>query len=207
MSSHLIRFTDSELWNAFREGDDAAFAYMYRKFGPILYSYGFHLCRHRDLVEDCVQDLFIHLQQHRGNLGETDSIKFYLYRALRRRIADKTQANSRWVLDEMPRSRPEFEVTLPVENDLIDAQTASDTKQKIELLLAQLPRRQKEALYLMYYEKMSYVDIARVMGLEVKSVYNLIYNGLLSLRKAVQELNMTFFAVLLIVGQGTNPGI
>lgn len=196
MSNHLIRFSDSELWNAFRQGDDEAFAYMYRKFAPILYNYGFHLCRNRDVVEDCIQDQFIHLQQHRAQLGDTDSIKFYLYRSLRRRIAEKAQANSRWVSDEEAPLRTEFEVTMPAEASLIDAQTAADHKQKIEFLLNQLPRRQKEALYLMYYEKLSYPEVAQVMGLEVKSVYNLIYNSLVSLRNHVQQAKLTFFTVL-----------
>lgn len=206
MSSHLIRFTDSELWNAFRRGDDEAFAYMYRKYAPVLYSYGFHLCRNRDLVEDCIQDQFIHLQQHRAQLGDTDSIKFYLYRSLRRRIAEKTQANSRWVSDEDAPRRLEFEVTMPAEATLIDAQRAADHKQKLEFLLNQLPRRQKEALYLMYYEKLSYTDVAAVMGLEVKSVYNLIYNALVALRNHVQQFKLTFFTLLLVI-QGSSPGV
>jgi RNA polymerase sigma factor (sigma-70 family) len=195
MSSHLIRFTDSELWNAFRQGDDEAFAFMYQKYGPVLYSYGYHLCRDRELVEDSIQDLFIHLQQHRTRLGETDSIRFYLYRSLRRRIAEKAQANSRWTsAEEMPHAL-DFEVSYPAEVDLVDQQTADEQKRKIEFLLNRLPRRQKEALYLMYYERLSYPEVAQVMGLEIKSVYNLIYNALVGLRQHISELNITFFTI------------
>jgi RNA polymerase sigma factor (sigma-70 family) len=193
MSSRLGQLPDAALWNAFRQGDEQAFAYMFQKFAPILYSYGFHLCRNRDLVEDCIQDQFIYLQQHRALLGETDSIKFYLYRSLRRRIAEMAKANARWVADVDTNQPVEFEVEMPAEAQLIDSQTQADHKQKIEFLLNQLPKRQKEALYLMYYEKLSYVDVAQVMGLEVKSVYNLIYNALVSLRKHVQETNLQFF--------------
>ncbi|MBO0939795.1 sigma-70 family RNA polymerase sigma factor [Fibrella sp. HMF5335] len=208
MSNHLIRFTDAELWNAFREGDDEAFAYMYRKFAPILYSYGFHLCRDHDVVEDCIQDQFIHLQQHRAKLGVTDSIKFYLYRSIRRRIAEKAQANARWVHEDESAQRrgewadaggrPEFEIDMPAEAQLIDAQTQAEHKQKIDHLLNRLPRRQKEALYLMYYEKLNYPEVAQVMDLEIKSVYNLIYSALVSLRNYIKESDIRFYTWPLI---------
>lgn len=193
----FVSLTDAELWNAFRQGDDDAFSHLYRKFSPILYSYGYHLCRNRDQTEDCMQDLFVHLHQHRSHLGETDSIKFYLYRCLRRRIAGEAQADSRWVWDEEPGARPEFELDMPAEAGLIDEQTAREHKQKLDYLLNRLPKRQKEALYLMYFEELSYPEIAQVMGLEIKSVYNLIYNALVSLRSYIQDTNLQFFSLLL----------
>lgn len=193
--NRLISFTDTQLWNAFREGDEEAFAYLYRKFSPILYSYGYHLCRNRDLTEDCIQDLFVHLHGHRSRLGETDSIKFYLYRSLRRRIAEKAQANSRWSYDEDVNTPLEFELELPAEAQLLDDQTAQDHRKKLNYLLNRLPKRQKEALYLLYFDELSYPDIAALMGLEVKSVYNLIYNALVSLRSYIAETNLQFFSV------------
>ena len=195
--NRFLHLTDAELWNTFRQGDEGAFAYLYGKFSPILYSYGYHLCRNRDQTEDCMQDLFVHLHQHRSHLGETDSIKFYLYRSLRRRIAEKAQTNSRWVSDEELGARPEFELDMPAEAGLIDEQTAQEHKQKLDYLLNRLPKRQKEALYLMYFEELSYPEIAQVMGLEIKSVYNLIYNALVSLRGYIQDANLQFFSLLL----------
>lgn len=195
--SRLLHFSDAELWNAFRQGDEEAFAHLYRKFSPVLYSYGYHLCRNRDQTEDCMQDLFVHLYQHRSQLGETDCIKFYLYRSLRRRIAEKAQANSRWVWNEEATAHPEFELDMPAETGLIDQQTAYEHKQKLHYLLNRLPKRQKEALYLLYFEELGYPEIAQVMGLEIKSVYNLIYNSLVSLRGYIQETNLQFFSVAL----------
>lgn len=200
--NRLLHFSDAELWNAFRQGDEEAFAYLYRKFAPVLFSYGYHLCRNRDQTEDCLHDLFVHLHQHRAQLGETDNIKFYLYRSLRRRIAEKAQANSRWVFEEETNVRqtitqPEFELDLSTETALIDQQTVQEQKKKIEYLLNRLPKRQKEALYLMYFEELSYPEIAKVMGLEIKSVYNLIYNSLVSLRGYIQETNLQFFSIIL----------
>lgn len=203
--NRFASFSDTALWNAFRTGDEAAFAHLYEAFAPTLYSYGYHLCRSRSTTEDCLHDLFVHLHQHRATLGETDSIKFYLYRALRRRIAEKAQADRRWVLgdDTLPMGRPELALDLPAEAGLVDEQTAREQKQKVEYLLNRLPKRQKEALYLMYFEQLSYPEVAQVMGLEIKSVYNLMYSALVSLRGYIQETNLQFFAVALAWLLGT----
>ena len=195
--NRFLPLTDTELWNAFRQGDEGAFSALYCKFSPTLYSYGYHLCRNRDQTEDCMQDLFVHLYQHRSHLGETDSIKFYLYRSLRRRIAEKARASSRWVWDEERTAQPEFELDMPAEAGLIDEQTTHEHKRKLDYLINRLPKRQKEALHLMYFEELSYPEIAQVMGLEIKSVYNLIYNAFVSLRGYIQDANLQFFSILL----------
>lgn len=192
-----MSLSDAELWNAFRRGDQDAFAFIFQKFSPALYTYGFHLCRSRFQTEDCIQDLFVHLHQHRSTLGETDSIKFYLYRSLRRRIAEKAQAGSRWVFPDELSGLPEFEMDMPADTVLIDEQTVQEQKQKLTYLLNQLPRRQKEALYLMYFDELSYPEVAQVMGLEIKSVYNLIYNALVALRGQIEQANIQFYSLLL----------
>jgi len=141
--NQFVSLSDTELWNTFRRGDRDAFAFLYQKFSPALYTYGFHFCRNRVQTEDCMQDLFVHLHQHYSTLGETDSIKFYLYRSLRRRIAEKAQAGSRWVFQDELSGLPQFEMETPADAALIDSQTAQEQKQKLTCLLNQLPRRQK----------------------------------------------------------------
>ncbi len=189
--------TDAELWNAFRQGDQDAFVCMFQKFSPALYTYGFHLCRSRVQTEDCIQDLFVHLHQHRSTLGETNSIKFYLYRSLRRRIAEKAQAINHLCFQDQLSALPEFEMDMSADAALIDEETAQEQKHKITYLLNQLPRRGKEALYLMYFDELSYPEVAQVMGLEIKSVYNLVYNALVALRGHVEQANIQLFALLL----------
>lgn len=86
MKSTLSDDSDSELWQKFREGSEDAYASIYEKFSPVLFSYGYRLSQDEDLVKDCIQDLFVNLWLSRRKLGATDSIKFYLFRSLRREI-------------------------------------------------------------------------------------------------------------------------
>ncbi|MBO0931925.1 RNA polymerase sigma factor [Fibrella aquatilis] len=198
MNSSLTS-TDTDLWNAFRQGDDGAYESIYREFSPVLYSYGYQLCRDSSQTEDCMHDLFVYLYQHRNTLNETNSIKYYLYRCLRRRISEKAQAASRWVSDEDPLTAEKFEPTTPPEIDFMQEQTACEVKQKLDYLLGKLPKRQREALHLLYFQELSYPEIAQIMGLEVKSVYNLTYNSLTSLRDHIRQSNLQFFDFALVV--------
>ena len=53
------------LWNNFRSGNKEAFAQLYELFAADLYRYGYNLVRNKQLVEDCLHELFLHLyNQH-----------------------------------------------------------------------------------------------------------------------------------------------
>ena len=71
--------TDLLLWRRFIEGDEEAYACIYRQYVDSLYAYASCFISDKCLVEDCIQDLFIKIYQNRKSLKETDNIKLYLY--------------------------------------------------------------------------------------------------------------------------------
>src|ERR1044072_6476462 len=77
---------DHLLWNSFRGGDEQALATIFDRYIKRLHNYGLKILNDRDLVKAAVQDLFIELWKNHSNLGETNSIKFYLYKSLRRKL-------------------------------------------------------------------------------------------------------------------------
>src|SRR5690606_39290125 len=84
--------SDVDLWNKFRKGDRHAFALIYKIHIAELLSYGYRVTSNQQLIKDSIQDLFLHIWLHRGNLSETTSIKYYLFRSLRDRKS--TRLNS-----------------------------------------------------------------------------------------------------------------
>ena len=61
------------------------------------------------------------------------------------------------------------------------------TKKVISKAIEGLPLRQKEALFHIYYEKLSYEEAASVMDVHIKTVYNLAWRGIEKLRKELRE--------------------
>ena len=80
-------------------------------------------------------------------------------------------------------------------------ETESHQQQQKHLLKAihQLPKRQREIVYLFYYNNLSYKEIASVMSLEVKTVYNQIYTALETLKKHLSKINIFFLLTMLIL--------
>ena len=183
------RLTPSQhtaLWDDFRGGSQEAFSQLYELFAADLYRYGYNLVRNKQLVEDCLHELFLHLHAKRNQLGPTDNIRFYLYRSLRRRLTDALAKLNKFDSDDYAFDNAEFLIQ-PYESDLIEQQTLERRKQIVISELNKLPKRQKEILYLVYMKGLTYQQAADVMEITMKSVYNTINVALTTLRSYIKE--------------------
>lgn len=174
------------LWNTFRDGDRAAFAQLYELFSADLYRYAYNLVRNREVVEDCLHELFLHIHENRARLGPTDNIRFYLYRALRRRLLDTVARLNKFDSDDYIFDRAEFLIQSH-EVELIDNELLDHQKQVLIHELNKLPKRQKEVLYLVYMKGLTYPQAAEVMRITLKSVYNTVNVALTTLRGYLHE--------------------
>ncbi len=190
MQSDYLNSTDSEIWSDFKKGSETAFSFIYQQYSAALFSYGFHIARDSEVVKDCIQNLFISLWSRRGQLGDTNSIKFYLFKSLRRAIVDELMAKSRYSTLEELEEYYDFEVTMSHEFKLIADQTTLEQREKLHQALDSLTNRQKEAIYLIYFNNLSHQETATVMALKVTAVYNLVYHALTTLKKLVTQIGL-----------------
>ena len=185
MTSPLTPAEHTLLWNDFRNGSRDAFSKLYEFFSADLYRYGYNLIRNRQLVEDCLHELFLHLHENRQRLGPTDNIRFYLYRALRRRLLDTVGRLNKLDSDDYLFDSAEFLIQ-PYEQTLVEEQLIEQQKLLVIAQLNKLPKRQKEILYLVYMKGLTYQQAAEVMDITMKSVYNTINVALTTLRAYVR---------------------
>ena len=109
------------------------------------------------------------------------SIRPYLLKSLRRHIGDQMLSQTRQrVCHE--RFTGGFEVTFSHEDFLIALQTSQDQSEALVRSLNGLPARQREAIFLRFYEELDYEKIAEVMSLNIQSVRNLIYQSLKTIK-------------------------
>ncbi len=188
---------DTALWLAFKKGDTQAFRLLYQQHYAGLYHYALKITHQPDLSQDCVQNLFIYLWNCRTHLSDIVCIKPYLFKALRRDLHRLTSAEGR---NETGREIPEVLCFSP-EEIVIEDETRHYLQQQIAQLLNELPARQKEAVYLKYYEELDYKAIAQIMGIHYQSVINLLYKALTYLKKEEnrQKLSELFSARLACV--------
>ncbi|MFC3976589.1 RNA polymerase sigma factor [Belliella kenyensis] len=175
------QFRDSDLWNDFRSGSEAAFITIYTTYFDLLYAYGSKMVNDKDLVKDAIQDLFIELRNSRSRLGETNRIKFYLFKSLKRKIfkEENKHANILETLDD----EYYFNFSFSPEQLLINRQIDEEVSKKLNHAIDKLSPRKKEVIYYYFYEQMDFKQIQEMMNLDnVKSVRNLIYKSLDFLR-------------------------
>ena len=180
------RTVDEDLrhWNDFRKGDQEAFGLLYYQHIDALYHYGERLSPDQALIEDCLQDLFAELWTRQAQLPDVATVKFYLFKALKRKIIKKRAQQPRLLSGEEPEGY-NFEIVFPPEFELAAYAVPPLHQRHLLLAINQLTPRQKEAITLRFYDNFSYDEIAEIMSLSTRSVYNLIYRALAVLRRVL----------------------
>jgi RNA polymerase sigma factor (sigma-70 family) len=163
---------DEAIWTVFQKGDPQAFAELYRRYFTTLFRYGMRITCNRDLVKDCLHDVFVDLWKNRENLCAPHCVKAYLLSATQRKIirqVDRLRARQIRI-DNL--SRPTADSCL--EDDLIQHQTELEQRHSVNKALDVLTKRQRQAVYLKFYNNLSYKEAAAIMSISVDAIYNLI---------------------------------
>ncbi len=172
--------TDQQLWQAFKQGDKEAYAQIYHLQIRGMFHYGMSIGQDRDLVKDCIHDLFYYLWEHRPGLGETDNIRRYLYTALRREIIVQLKRTSQSATPALPTYAA---FTPAFETEWIEQQTTQRNCAQLREAIRALPRRQQEAVFFKYYQEMDGSEIAEVMHIHRRAVYKLLGKAIRNLRR------------------------
>jgi RNA polymerase sigma-70 factor (ECF subfamily) len=72
-----------------------------------------------------------------------------------------------------------------VEDIMIHDEVDKDKKAKLQEAFKVLSSRQREAIFLKYYQEMSYEQICEVMDINYQSVRNLISKGIIELKRII----------------------
>lgn len=65
----------------------------FERYVRVLFMYGSQFTGDRELVKDCIQDVFVKIYSNRSNLRPTDNIKYYLFAALRNSLLNNLKRN------------------------------------------------------------------------------------------------------------------
>ncbi len=193
-NTELEMLEDARLWDSFKQGNARAYALIYERYVRLLFSYGSKISSDRDLVKDCIHDLFYYLWEHKANLGHTHHISYYLFKSLRRGLINKL--NKSHLDHENISVDYHFKVIPSYENEVVENQDWEDDRRKLTEALGQLPGRQKEAIYLKYYHDLSFEEIASVMAVNRRSVYKLVDKALHNLQKNLSSVLITLWCIL-----------
>lgn len=198
----INRTSDTNLWKAFQGGDQNAFRLMYQQHYNGLYHYALKVTQSKAVSEDCLQNLFVNLWINRKNLSEIYSIKPYLFKSLRR---DLKRVNYSPILkkdSEAVLLQLHIAPNFSPEDIIVEDETKQHLQKQIAHVLNKLPARQKEVVYLKYYEELEYKEIAQIMGVHYQSVVNLLFKAMTFLKKEenLQKLSTLLSSLAILSG-------
>jgi len=191
------RLDDKYLWESIREDHELSFSILYKKYTKLLYNYGMHSCHDHGLVMDCLQELFATLWGKRKNLTDVYAVNAYLFKSFRRLLVKKLRWRKRFSLSLDACDDRCFEIVLPLQDNIDQSEAESERIQKLKACVVALTKRQREALFLKFYNDLDYNSIASVMELQVDSVYNIISKALDCLRHRMASSARLWLAALL----------
>jgi RNA polymerase sigma factor (sigma-70 family) len=187
---------DSTLWKRFKSGNDLAFSILYKKYVQRLYNYGMHTCYDRDLVLDSLQELFGRLWDKRSQVADVEAVNFYLFKSFRRLLLNKLAQNRKESLRFLNAEAPGFEMLSSFEDSIILEEASTQQIAYLKKAIATLTKRQREVIFLKFFNELSYQDVAAVMEMNVDSVYNLMTKAIDALRKTLKRAYLYLPALL-----------
>ena len=175
---------DLQLWQKLRSGDQTAFKIIYDTHARGLATYARKFTDNVELIEDCIHDLFVSVWQKREGLSDTDSIIRYMCVSLRREIIRRLNKSTHVTSFDYAENQ-DLEFSLSVEDMIIKDEIDQDKQSKLQEAFKELSSRQREAIFLKYYQEMSYEQICEVMDINYQSVRNLISKGINDLKRII----------------------
>jgi|SRR4030095_4842960 len=165
-----------------QQNDEDALASLMDLYYDDLYNYAARFTKDDGLIKDCIQEVFISLWQRRETAGAIMSPRFYFVRAIKNKILKTLHKNLRETAFSHLHEDYDFFYEFSIENIIIEKQVTEEKAWKIRKTLSLLSERQKEIIYLKYYQHLDQAQIAELMNISRQSVYNLLYEAIHKLR-------------------------
>jgi DNA-directed RNA polymerase specialized sigma24 family protein len=177
------KVNNEALGRKIKQGSEREFSRLYNVHVQELFNYGMHICDDPEFMKSCLQELFVRVWDQHHDLSVAISVKSYLFGSFRKLLSEKIPARNS-IVRSITFSRRQFEFKLLPSDDVFGDHVVSnfDNEQKIQGITG----RQAEALFLKIHARFSYHEVASVMGLNVSTIYNLVFASVENLRQRMR---------------------
>lgn len=177
---------DTIKWSDIVDGREAAYNALYDRYADLLYGYGMKIVADEAVVMDAMQTLFMNIFEKRKLLSAPNSMAAYLCRSLKNLLINEMQsASSKYTckINDADAADYDFDLQPDIENALIAGEEENEKLRIFKEELSKLSRQQREMLYLRYYKGLAIEEIAEILSVSKRTVYNTTNNALTRLRE------------------------
>lgn len=171
-----------EHYRRYLNGEECAFNELIKEYRHSLTFFLMRYVKDAETAEELAIDTFAELITHPKRYNFKVSMKTYLFMIGRSRAIDYLRKSRRQLsLEEFPDP--------PTGKQPEEQLLADEQKRALYAALEQLPEEMQTAVYLTYFEALSYREAARVMEKKPKQIDNLLYRAKNLLRKELEHEN------------------
>lgn len=179
--------SDRALLARLTSGDHGAFETLVEHYLPELLRYTYGIVRSREVAEDVVQDVLCWLWDHHETLTVRESLRDYLFSAVRHRALNHLRAAHAG--SERDRRYAGEEAGQDISIAPGDPSLAFEHQELVAAVaraIEQLPARRRE-IVLLRWRQLTYGEIADILGISVKTVEAQITSAYRTLRETLGD--------------------
>lgn len=150
------------------------YADYYRKF----FNYGKKFSQNNALIEDSIQDAFLDIWVAKERLARVNSVPAYLFSVFRYTLFRKIKVETKIICNEDLITEPEFSI----DHMLFNQEVSDELQLKLKGALNALTAHQREAIFLRFYQNLSYEEVSVILNISVKATYKIMARSLSSLK-------------------------
>lgn len=158
--------------------------YFHTHYRPLCL-HALHYMGNAEEAEDVVQEIFMKLWDKREQLESINSVKAYLYKAVRNNCLTR-------IRDAKPTTSLEIVATDQLLSDE-EQEERSEMEARIWKMIDELPERRRKIFLMAKRDGLSYKEIAEQTGLTVKTIENNVFRAMQSLRAKDFNAYIFFF--------------
>lgn len=188
-------YSDSELIPHIKKGNKEAFEIIFHRYKSKLFYFAFSYVHSKPDTEEIIQNVFVSFWEHRYTLNEELSIKNYLYKSIINGIYNYFKHKSveqRFIDYSLLNSIKQDD---SLQNNLY----LNELQDTINSLISQLPTKQQQIFKMSRFQGLSHNDIAKKLGLSVRSVENQVYRALKFLKDNLKEEYISISSSIVIL--------
>ena len=172
---------DKQLLSAIRIADKNAYAFLFKKYYPILCAYGNKFIELKD-AEEIVQDVMLWLWENRTTLQIETSLSQYLFRSVYHRAMNRLESKQ-----AQNRADTLFYEQMQEMLQDTDFYQIEELTKRIKEAIDKLPESYRESFVMHRFQNMSYKEIGTQLGISHKTVDYRIQQALKLLRIELKD--------------------
>jgi len=175
-------FNGTECYRRFLNGDEHAFDALMDAYHDGLILFINKLVGNYSVAEELAADCFVEILVHKKRFLGNSDFRTYLYSIGRHKAIDYIRKDVKKKI-VTPEEIPETEDETRVEESFIE----DETKRALHHAISKLGDDYKAAVYLIFFEELSYEEAARILDKSKKQIDNLVYRAKGMLKKILTE--------------------